>query len=213
MNKWYKFLFSIRDFISFLTGMIVSGYVVEISINSENTNWHWGSVICGLLFGFTSYLLIRISKNFYNNLTANKNNIPTNSTFQNERLAWQSITDKTLPLNKLFGFYPQFWMRIISFSLFSLLICGFLFLRIGNRENHQQYEIRNEKQTTELIRKIDSINRQLFISYKVEKELYQDSLRFTKIQLKIQAKKIDSLENFIRIKKGHKKIKQNNEKY
>ena len=213
MNAIYKFLLSIRDFISFLSGIIVSGYVVEISLNPGNIFFHWCTVVCGLLFGCLSFILIRISRNFDDNFTASKTNNLNNTKIQNEQNAWQGITNKELPLNKILGRFPQFWMPIITVLMPLSFVLGIAFLNFGNQENDQKNKIIIHESQTDLISKIDSIERKNISDFEVENAMDKDSLYTLSKTLEFQSKQIDSLENIIHsLKQNAQKEEQKKKK-
>lgn len=205
--KRFKFIIlSSRDFFSFVAGIIVSGYVVELSLNPENTRWHWITIILGLLIGLFLYIIINICKNFEDHIIANKANKPSIGKKENEEAAWESINNSLLDSNKVFGFLPRFWLPIVTPAILFLSIGGGILLDFGNREIQEKEIEKVAMERVQIITEIDSLNSQRFKNYMTEIKLLQDSLEFVTNSSEIQKEQIDSLEIVIRsLEEGQKK--------
>jgi|GEM_PF-3517449 len=200
----YKTLRLVKNSASFLAGIIVSGYVVGISLNPENTYWHWLALVWGVIIGLLLYILIAICNKIEDNVVANTSN---NTVDEKIESAWREInrSDSQYRSYKIFGILPKVWKPAIVFFIPILFITGICFLHKGNQENYQQNKTKKEEEQTELVNKIGSINKQTLKNCEAEENLYRDSLRTLMMKFNKQAEQIDSLENIIR---SLKEIKQ-----
>lgn len=204
-KRLYFIILSSRDFLSFFAGIIVSGYVVELSLNPENSSWHWWTILLGLAIGLFSYILIRICKNFEDHITANKSNRPSIGKKENKEEAWESINKKELPLNKVFRLLPKIWLPLITFFLPALFFAAIFLLHLGNQEIQKQEKDKIKMERALIVSEIDSLNSLHFKNYTIEKKLLQDSLESITNSSEIQKEQIDSLEIIIRsLEEGQK---------
>ena len=110
---FYCFILSKRNIISFLAGIIVSGYVVEISILQNLNRWHLLSIIVGILIGLGCLILVLISENFEDNTKALRNNNPEKSIKQINIDAWSSI-NTSFNANKILKLLPKIWLPLTT---------------------------------------------------------------------------------------------------
>ena len=99
MKKHYSILLSWHEWVSFLAGIIVTGYVVEISLNPAINYWHLGTIFCGIVFGFLSYVLLRVYKHFNDQVLYYKSNNTAIPKEKAETDSWSYIN------NRLYSFF------------------------------------------------------------------------------------------------------------
>jgi len=190
---FYCFILSKRDIISFLAGIIVSGYVVEISILQNLNKWHLLSIIAGILIGLFCLILVRISENFEDNTKAFKKNIPAKPIHEIRNDTWISINTSSSDSNKIFKLLPKFWLPLITLFIPSLLFLGVLFLKCANNEIQNKSLNESQIEKRKLVHQIDSITQIQTDNLIIKFQRLNDSNSILKNKIDIETKKIDSL--------------------
>lgn len=199
---FYCFLLSKRNIISFLAGIIVSGYVVEISILQNLNKWHLFTIIIGIVIGLCCLILVRISENFEDNTKAFKKNSPEKSFNQINIDAWSSINTNS-NANKVLKLLPKIWLPLTTLSLPSLFVIGVLLLNYANIEIKKESLNESQVESSKLVNQVDSV---LKIQYDklLKNEELNDSIDILNHKISFQSKQIDSL---IKIQQSGHKLK------
>jgi len=197
MNKYYKIILSLRDSYSFLAGIIVSGFVVEISLNTDNNEFYKLTIYIGLIIGVFCYIMIKICKNYNDNLIA----------LNDEGKAWISI-NKDYSTNKIFKLLPKIWVPILPPLILILFFCGSYILNRGNQHNLILEEQAKKIEKKELLQSLDSLYKNQNHFYIQENVMLQDSINKEK-EINTNLKRvIDSLDNQLNMSKRKKKNDQ-----
>jgi hypothetical protein len=157
LKKIDKCIFSIlcdgRDKFSFIAGIIVSGYVVEISINPGKNCLHWLTVIIGLGIGILLYSLIKECGKFETEEIKLKNDQKNDyaRTSENIEQILKCVTGK-----------EKYKDYILPINMAKIKLAGIIFLFVFAIFIYQRAESKNteKEQQTILNRnsKQDSIN-------------------------------------------------------
>jgi hypothetical protein len=199
LNCIYKLLAKIlgigRNFFSFFMGMIVCGYVVEISVNTDNNILHWGVVCIGLIIGIISAILLgyceKIEKQKYignnnDNLEALKN-------------------EENINPNIIYFSWACIFLLIVSF------FTGICVLKKANHKQQKQFIYEKIYLDSIMIKKIDSAFQNHTKMYEsIQENRFQelkeiDSLKFYRLENETKTMN----ENIYEIKKLLKKKKEN----
>lgn len=160
------FLLSQRDFISFFAGIIVSGYVVGISLNFSNNIYHWITVGLGLAIGICCYKLMLICARYEREMLLNAETLKDITTDANRLNAWEKMHEN---YKANYYFRMQAKQAIYVFPLTITVLCaiGILTLNKGNSLLKNREQKANTIENNELLMDIDSLlkisNNQLYI--------------------------------------------------
>jgi len=201
----YCLILSKRDIISFLAGIIVSGYVVEISLQQNLNKWHLLSMFVGIIIGLCCLILVRISENFEDNKKAFKKNNPAKSFKQINIDAWSSINTSS-NANKILRILPRVWIPLTILVVTSSFVIGVLLLNFANIEIKRESLNESKIERNNLVNQVDSIINIQFDMLDKNEEL-NDSIDILNHKISMQLKQIDSL---IKIQPSVHKTKKDN---
>lgn len=193
-KKWfYCLILSNRDIISFIAGIIVSGYVVNISIQQNFNKWHFFTIIVGLIISVLCFILFRISENFGDNIRAFKNNNPEKSIDDINIDAWTSINSNN-DTNKILWILPKIWLPLITAVIPSLFVIAVLLLSSANIEIKNKSLIDSKIERSNLINQFDSLVKNLYDIHGKNEKL-NDSIDILNRKIYFKTKQIDCLLN------------------
>ncbi len=194
--KLINILNKLRDFLMFLSGVIVSGYIVGVFLTIDITIYHIITIVCGCVFSLIVHIYIIPTIDRYKNSLEGVDN--------NKEKAWENLNDD-INAKKILGYLPNKTLGILTCAMSISLIIGIICHIIGREEiKTKSLEYKNE-----MIKSIDSLNNTWFDKNKLYYEKINSLINDQKTTIDKNYKKQDSV-NLILLKKIEINIKHLN---
>lgn len=156
MNRSARhFILKNKDFYSFYAGIVVSGYVVSISMNPDKNIFHWTTIGLGSLIGLFCHILVKISNRFQEKKNVLNNKNPDINSRELDLTAWKEINNSEYPSTRIFlGFRPKHLIYTLFLGIFSLTLLTAYTLKLAMNSEQNEQTITNKQ----LINHIDSLS-------------------------------------------------------